>query len=891
MQENRPNPEKLLEQINKQHEQKQKGKLKIFFGYSAGVGKTYAMLEEAHNIKQSGVDVVIGYVEPHQRPATLALMEGLEQIPPLKINYQGISLYEFDLDNALARKPQLILVDELAHTNAKTCRHSKRYKDIEELLRMGIDVYTTVNVQHIEGLCDTIESVTGVIVRERIPDSVINSADKMELVDIEPEDLIKRLNDGKIYQKTQAQKALSNFFTKENLVALREIALRRTADRVNITVKQNKGNSQYYTDEHILMCLSSSPANAKVIRTAAKMAKAFDGKFTALFVETQDFLKMTQENKKRLDDNTRLAEQLGANIITVYGDDIAYQTAEYAKASGVSKIVLGRPVNKHIFGLSAKNYVDKLTAFAPELEVYVIPNKLKQTFKQSQNQTFKLDMPKLSTSDVFLSLGYLTIATLIGILFDYLEISETNTIIAYIMATQITALTTTGKIYGIVTSILSVLLFNFFFTDPRYTLNVYGQSYPVTFAFMFLASIITSTLAKRAKEQARQSSLQAHRMQILLETTQKLQQAKSREEIFTQTITQIQKLLSTTAIIYPFDSSELKTPISLEQVEKINKYFTQDEKAVAQWVAINNKHAGATTSTLSGAKCLYMSIRSGEKVFAVAGVALDKKEMLEPFEKNLLLAILSETAFTLEKQDILENQKQILLKANSEQLRTSLLRAISHDLRTPLTGIAGGSGLLLEQFDKIDKDTQKTILQDIQKEALWLSNLVENLLNMTKIQDGLLVVSKKPELIDEIITASIEKVQKKTGTKTITVQEFPGSIFVPMDAQLIIQVLINLLDNAIKHTNENSKITISYQQLDGLLQMQVTDDGGGIPLQLLDKVFEPFYTMSKTVNDKNRGMGLGLNICKSIIEAHGGTITAKNNEIGGATFTIDLPLQ
>lgn len=344
--EERPNPDAVLKQIldEKEENVKRKGRLKIFFGYAAGVGKTFAMLEAAHEAKKSGIDIVAGYIEPHTRVETLALLEGLEMLPNLKIQYKGITLNEFDLDGAIKRKPQLILVDELAHSNAEQCRHIKRYQDIKELLENGIDVYTTVNVQHIESLNDIVASITGVIVRERVPDSVFDDADQVELVDIEPEDLIARLNQGKIYKENQVKRALVNFFTKEKLVALREIALRRTADAVNKKIDKERENNKsgYYTEEHILICLSSAPSNAKVIRTAARMASAFDGLFTALFVETPNTKEFEKDNRISLEKNLKLAEQLGARIATVYGEDIASQISEYAKISGVSKIVLGR---------------------------------------------------------------------------------------------------------------------------------------------------------------------------------------------------------------------------------------------------------------------------------------------------------------------------------------------------------------------------------------------------------------------------------------------------------------------------------------------------------------------------------------------------------------------
>lgn len=654
MTDQRPNPEKFLQRINAETQDKSKGKLKIFFGYSAGVGKTYAMLQEAHSLQASGVDVVMGYVEPHQRADTLALFEGLPQIPLLKLEYKGITLSEFNLDAALERRPKVILVDELAHTNAQGCRRAKRYQDIEELLRMGIDVYTTVNTQHLESLHDVVEAITGVAVRERIPDHVFDSADKVELVDIEPEDLIVRMSEGKVYKELQAKRALGNFFTKENLVALREIALRRTADRVNITVEKNKSadsSKQYFTGEHIMMCLSSSPSNAKVVRTAAKMAEAFHGKFTALFVESMAFNELKAEDKERLQQNLRLAEQLGARIVTVYGDDVAYQMAEYAKASGISKIVLGRPAAKGFLGFRPPNYVDKLTIYAPNIETYVIPSKLSKAYFARNNPKQQLQQLHLSWHDTAKMLGCMSITTLIGFVFVQLGFSEANVITIYILACLLTAAITDGKFYSFLSSALAVAAFNFFFTEPFYSFNFYDSGYMVTFVIMFLATFIMSSFMKKVKEQARNSALVAHRMEVLLETSQRLQKAQDKAEIFTSILKLLQELLAKKVFIYPVNADGLGEIISTASDEKsMSKYMTDNELAVARWVLVNNKHAGATTSTLAYADCLYMSIRNGSEVFAIVGIDMQQEKFIGSFEKSLLIAMLDQAALALERR-------------------------------------------------------------------------------------------------------------------------------------------------------------------------------------------------------------------------------------------------
>lgn len=458
MNETRPSPEELLKKINEEELENQRGKLKIFFGYAAGVGKTYAMLDAAHAAKKAGVDVVVGYIEPHTRPETLALLDGLELLPKLEVKYKGITLKEFDLDGALQRKPELILVDELAHTNAHGLRHKKRYSDIEELLSAGIDVYTTVNVQHIESLNDIIASITHVVVKERVPDRFFNDAFQVELIDIEPSDLIDRLNTGKIYREKQAKRALNNFFTRENLAALREIALRETADRVNKEVTVNKSYSKgiYHTNEHILVCLSSSPSNTKVIRAAARMAEAFHAEFTALFVETIVSKELGEKNIQKLRENLKLAEDLGAKVETVYGDDVPYQVAEFAKLSGVSKIILGRTKRRKFLLRSKLGYVDRIIELAPEIDLYVIPDSEDIVAKRK----YQVKNIKISSSDIVKTLGILALSVGISAILYSLGFSEANVITVFILGVLLISNKTDGIIYGGIASLASVILFN-----------------------------------------------------------------------------------------------------------------------------------------------------------------------------------------------------------------------------------------------------------------------------------------------------------------------------------------------------------------------------------------------------------------------------------------------
>lgn len=887
MQEERANPDELLRRLYGHEKNETRGHLKIFFGYAAGVGKTFTMLEAAHVAKSKGQDVVVGYVEPHKRPQTAKLLEGLECLPVRKVNYKGISLKEFDLDTAIKRKPQIILVDELAHTNADCCRHLKRYQDIEELLKAGIDVYTTVNVQHIESLNDIVTTITGIIVRERIPDHVFDNADQVELVDIEPAELIERLHNGYIYGEEQAKNALRNFFSEENLVALREIALRRCADRVNkISDKQRIAlGTEYFTDEHILVCISSSPTNSKIIRTAARMANAFKGTFTALYVETSDFSVLSEENKKRLQNNLRLAQQLGANIETVSGDDIALQISEFARISGVSKVVVGRNNARRKYFFGKPSLTEKLTILSPNLDIYIIPDNDASLYKakriKEQKVTFVLQ-------DVIKSVVILILATMLGYLFYGLGFSEANIITVYILSVLITAVLTTQRIYSLVSSIVSVLVFNFFFTIPRYTFSVNDGGYPTTFLIMFLSAFITSSLAVKIKQHAKQVAQTAYRTKILLETNQLIQKQKNREGIISVIANQLTKLLLKDIVFYDEDTEGLKPPILFPANDDVvDKYDTENEKAVATWVYKNNKHAGATTNTLGNAKCLYLAIRVNENVYGVIGIAMHGST-LDAFEHSIVLSILGECALALENEKIRKDREEAAILAKNEQLRANLLRSISHDLRTPLTSISGNAGVLLANEDTLSTEKKRVLYNDIYDDSLWLMNLVENLLSVTRIEDGTMHLNFTTELVEEVITEALHYMNRKSLEHSIHVIQKEEFLLAKMDARLIIQVIINIVDNAIKYTPAGSHIIITVKKEKPFIVFEIADDGNGISNEAKEKIFDMFYTANTTVADSRRSLGLGLALCKSIISAHGGEISVYDNIPKGTVFRFTL---
>ena len=886
----RQDPDLLLKAILNDTSKQKRGKLKIFFGYAAGVGKTYAMLQAAHQAKERGVDVVSGYIEPHARPQTMALLNGMEQLPVTQVYYGEITLREFDIDGALKRKPQLILVDELAHTNAEGSRHAKRYQDVQELLNAGIDVYTTVNVQHIESLNDTVASITGVLVRERIPDSVFDQADQVELVDIEPAELLERMASGNIYREDQAQRAAVNFFTVENLTALREIALRRCADRVNLLTENARIQSRgdYHTDEHILVCLSSSPSNAKIIRTAARMARAFRGSFTALFVETPATAEMSDDDKKWLRENMRLAQQLGAHIETSYGEDVPYQIAEFARLSGVSKIVIGRSTaaRKSIF--SKPTLTERLISDAPNLDIHVIPDaSVGNTYQKQANKTLRITA--MPVRDVAKSILVLLSATLIGYAFYTLGFSEANIVSVYIFGVLVISVITTNRFCGVAASIVSVLVFNFFFTVPRFTFHFNDPNYLVTFPIMFMVALLTGSLATRLKDNAKQSARAAYRTKILFETNQLLQKEFDEQSVVKATAGQLLKLLKKDIVIYLSDGKKLADPIIFRTPDSDQcELVSENEEAVAAWVLRNNKHAGATTDTLSSANCLYLAIRVNQQVYGVVGIAMNGIP-LDSFENSVLLSILGECALALENIKNAREKEEAAILAKNEQLRANLLRAISHDLRTPLTSISGNANNLLANYQKMDDATRKRTFTDIYDDSMWLINLVENLLAVTRIEGGQVHLTQSVELMDEVITEALRHINRKSKEHTIRVSSSEELILARIDAKLIVQVIINLVDNAVKYTPAGSVIEIHTEKDAHWVIVSVSDNGPGIPDEQKSHVFDMFYSGANKIADSRRSLGLGLSLCKTIVTAHGGTISVADNHPRGTVFLFTIP--
>ena len=863
------------------------GRLKIFFGYAAGVGKTYAMLEAAHQAQKEGVDVVVGYVEPHARPDTLALLEGLEVLSCREVDYRGIRLREFDLDGALARRPQLILVDELAHSNAPGCRHTKRYQDVEELLQAGINVYTTVNVQHLESLNDLVTSITGIVVNERIPDHVFDRANQVELVDIAPADLEKRLEEGKIYRQRQAKQALENFFTAENLTALREIAMRRTADQLNRTAVQEKKGKAARAGDHILICLSSAPSNAKVIRTAARMAEAFHSGFTALFVQTPETKELSGENIKRLRSNLRLAEQLGAQIATVYGADPAEQIAEYARVSGITKIVMGRVNHRQHPWIGQKSLADRLIE-RTDLDVYIIPDR--QPLYKKPLGKLRKSRVRFSWRDAVVTLLCLAISTAVGFAFDWAGFSESNIITIYILGVLVTAVSTSGHLYGAANSLLSVLAFNFFFTEPRFTLQADGPSYPVTFLIMLSSSIIASSLASRVKEQARMAAEKSYYTELLLGSSQKLQTIRTEWDCLRLTAEQLSRMFDR-PVIYALNDADKELDFRIEPADEhtLLEKLSTEEIGVAKWVQKNNKHAGATTNTLPDSKWLFLSVRGTRGVMGIVGVPIAGYVVPDAFEKNLMVALLGECGLSQERIRLEEERNQIALQTQRESLQANLLRAVSHALRTPLTNINGSVGILMGKDQTLKPEVREQLYTAIDDDTNWLINMTENLLAATQLETDRTKLKTAPELLEDLFQSAVRQLDRRARDHHISVDLEDQTLMASMNAGMIQRVIINMMNNAIQYTPKDSHIILSGTRRKDWVEISVSDDGPGIPDEAKKHLFDLFYTAEQGKPDSKRGLGLGLHLCQSIVNAHGGTITVSDHAPSGTTFRFTLP--
>jgi two-component system sensor histidine kinase KdpD len=888
----RPNPDSILENIQ-MYQERRLGRLKIFFGYAAGVGKTYGMLDEVQERYKSGVDVLVGYIEPHSRPETVQLLHGLPVLPCKTILYRNIELKEFDLDEALKRKPELIIVDELAHTNAEGCRNKKRYQDIEELLNAGVDVYTTVNVQHMESLKDVIENITKIKVQETVPDYIFDRADKIKLIDIEPNELLRRFEAGKVYSPERAKTAMNNFFTQENLQLLRELALRCTVDKISYENQNERRLSEKMANTKLLVCIGPSPSSAKCIRWTARAAETYNVSWVALYVESIESEYLTREQQKTIRENMDLAEKLGAEIVTLTGHDIAVTVSEYANHSGITNIVVGKSRNrKTLKNLFEIDFEDKLISLLPSAEIHIIPDSgVRRNYKKSRKMHRNLNVC-FSWVDIGKALSMLVAATLLSFGLRGLKIGDQNIIMTYILSVLIISRITEGYAYGIAASVVSVLTFNFFFTEPSFTFNAVQAGYPVTFLIMLLVAFITSTLTVRIKTEARLAVQREHRTEVLYEINKKLLATRGLDNIVTLTNDYIVKLFGRSVVFFTSDPEQGEDGIVMQAAEDVNASVlnSPDEKAVVHWVFLNQKYAGAGTDTLMGAGGFYMPVISQGKVLAVWGISCAKGKV-DHNTRLFLRMIASQVAMALERQHLSDEQRDMMVESEKEKMRSTLLRAISHDLRTPLSGILGASSAIRENGKDLEEDTRDKLIANIQEESQWLIRMVENLLSITRINESASNLTKSPEAAEEVVGEAVSRIKQRFPQREIIVRVPDEFLEVPMDGTLIVQVLINLLENAIKYSTGDSSVEIRLEKSGEWAQFEVLDMGKGISEEDFTYLFTGYKSTENKSPDSSRGMGIGLSICKTIIKAHNGKLEAENRKEGGAIFRFTLPLK
>lgn len=881
----RPDPDQLLAQVHAEELQAQRGSLKVFFGYAAGVGKTYSMLENAQQAKTQGRDVVVGYVEPHARPETQALIDGLEILPPRELEYRGVTLREFDVDAALARHPDLLLVDELAHSNAEGSRHAKRWQDVEELLAAGINVWTTLNVQHIESLNDVIGQITGIVVRETIPDRVFESADDLELVDITPEELLGRLHAGKVYIPDQARRAIQSFFQKGNLTALRELSLRQAARRVHTDVelarRAKAAIPPWATSERLLVCIGPSPTTARVIRTARRMAAALDAPWLAVSV---DLTGETGSNaaRQQIAQHFRLAERLGAECVTLSGQDVTTAILDYARSRNVTKLFIGKTAIPRWKRLFFGSVVDSLLEQSGEIDIYVI-----QGAEESRDALpVRPEARPVEWRPYLGSTALIALAA--GVVFAtrrlHIADAEANTVMLFLAAVAFAAFRY-GRGPAILASVLAVLVFDFLFVPPFHTFAVADAQYVVTFAVMLTIGLAVSTLTARLKAQVESTRQRERRTAILYELGKQLSSLYGRAFLVSAAGHKVADMVSGEVAIFLRRKDELPEPA-----------FGQDTQIVrhpvslhaAQWVIEHDQLAGAGTNTLPNAVATFFPLTGSQQTHgAIAVRAADPGRILEPDQRRLLEACADQLALALERDQLAIDAAEARIQAEAEQLRSSLLSSVSHDLKTPLAAIAGASSSLLEA-DAIDADTRRQLLETVSEEAARLNRLLENILQMSRLNAGDVPPNRQWHVVEEIVGSALHRTRHDLQEHRVEV-ELPADLpLIHVDGLLLEQLLVNLFENAARYTPPRSRIIISAAASSQQFRLIVADDGPGIPPGSEERIFEKFYRADGS--DRSRGSGLGLAICRAVARAHGGEITAGNRADGGAEFILRLPI-
>jgi two-component system sensor histidine kinase KdpD len=884
--EGRPSPDALLQAA----QQDARGRMKIFVGAAPGVGKTYEMLSAARARLREGVDVVVGVVETHGRKETEALLDGLEVIPRQRVEYKARNLEEMDLDALLARRPQLALVDELAHTNAPGSRHPKRYMDVDELIAAGIDVYTTLNVQHIESLNDVVARITRIRVRETVPDSIIDKADDIELIDLTPDDLIQRLKDGKVYVPHQAERAIRHYFSPGNLTALRELALRRTAQRVDeqmVSYMQAHAIAgPWAAGERVLACVGGDPSSIDVVRHAKRMADSMKAPWTAVHVETGRNMDMSETERDRIAEALRLAERLGAETVTLPGQDVADTIADYARDNNFSHIIIVQPPRSRWLELLYGQLAQQLIRKAGGASVHVIGRSRESAEQQGQRGLPLERMARAGDARAYVgSLAFVAVALGVGLLLHQ------KLGIGSIALTFLTAVLVSAVAYGLWPALFacfaSVLAYNFFFLPPLYTFTIADPENVVALFFFAITAVIASNLTARVRAQAITARQRARTTEELYQFSRKLAGAANLDDLLWATVHQIALMLRVRVVILLPENGKVTVRAGFPPEDSLDAA----DLAAAIWTWERNHVAGRGSDTLPGAKRLFMPMQTGRGAVGVIGIDRDEPgPILTPDQHRLLDALADQAALAIERVNLVEDVDRARLVAETDRLRAALLTSISHDLRTPLASILGSATSLAANGDALNAATRLDLARNIQDEAERLNRFIGNLLDMTRLEAGPLPLRTTPVELSDVVGSALRRAGKVLAAHRTEVRLQPDLPMLDLDDVLFEQVLFNLLDNAGKYAPGGSLVTINAWQDGGQVFVRVVDEGPGIPPADLAHIFEKFYRVGGP--DRRRaGTGLGLAICRGFVEAMHGTITAANrSDRSGSIFTITLPV-
>ncbi|HEY7298606.1 MAG TPA: sensor histidine kinase KdpD [Xanthobacteraceae bacterium] len=886
----RPSPEALLEAARK--EESRVGKLRIFVGAAPGVGKTYEMLQQACARRKDGYDVIVGVVETHGRKETEALLESLEIVPRRRIEYRGQSLDEMDLDAIIARRPQIVLVDELAHTNAPGSRHPKRYLDVEELLSRGIDVYSTVNIQHIESLNDVVAQITHVRVRETVPDSVFDRADAVELVDLTPDDLIERLKEGKVYVPNQAERALAHFFSPANLTALRELALRRTAERVDeqLLTQMQAGAiaGPWAAGERILVCVSEDPRAAGLVRYAKRLADRLHGPWTALYIESRRSLQYSEEDRDRIADTLRLTETLGGEAVTVPSAEqrIAEDVIGYAHSHNVTQIVIGKSSRSRWFEILHGSVVHELVRRSGTISVHVIAGEDISGEPVATKTICTADTPNAIDVRPYV-FALLTVAVTVGVgMVIWPRIGTKAVDLLFIIGVVVVAVRY-GLWPSLFASLTSAVAYNFFFTEPFYSLMISNPTDAVGVVFFFIVAMLVSNVAARARVQAIAAVTRARTTELLYSFSRKLAGAGTLDDVLWATAYQTALMLKVNVVLLLPENGSIAVKAGYPPEDTLDAA----DLAAAKWAWKSKRSAGRGSETLPGAKRLFLPMNTGRGAIGIVGIDSERPgPLLTPDQRRLLDALMDQSALAIERVRLVEDLDRAKRAAETDRLRSALLTSISHDLKTPLAAVLGAAGTMRSLMDVLDQAAKADLIATIIDEAERLNRFIANLLDMTRLESGAVVPNAALHDLGEFVGSALERARKILVHHRVQVDLAKDLPMVEIDPVLFEQVLFNLLDNAAKYAPAATTVHIQSLRDGESIILQVLDEGEGVPASDLEQIFDKFYRVQKA-DQVRAGTGLGLAISRGFIEAMRGTITAANRtDHTGAVFTITLPV-